>query len=253
MWRLRYVLLSLVLVPAPLLGQVQVSLLVPGDAMSLGAQIQALERSREALLEARQSVETALGDVERVLETLRRSASPCDQAALVRHQAPGGADSPPPARPASRSLRDLWSAVRSAIELRSRDLDRLQALALARIVRYQMPAETPLPLLPARDARDSGRPVVATARDLEVPGAPRLEVSPLLPAGLPSAGEPPACQPEAEPTRSMEEVGLERAQPVLAALEGDAPGPSSDPSAPRLPTVDGQEALSRPGDDESQP
>ncbi len=75
MWRTLKSLIILAIVPGALFAQVSATLLERNEGLDPYSAVRALESSREALLQAREAVDAALGEVDVALEALRAVAS----------------------------------------------------------------------------------------------------------------------------------------------------------------------------------
>ena len=76
MWRTLKSLIILAIVPGALFAQVSATLLERNEGLDPYSAVRALESSREALLQAREAVDAALGEVNLALEALRAVAPP---------------------------------------------------------------------------------------------------------------------------------------------------------------------------------
>ncbi|MBI4604608.1 MAG: hypothetical protein HY721_21820 [Planctomycetes bacterium] len=231
MWRLRYVLVALVLVPARARGQVDVALLERDPEVELRSHVLALERSRQALLEAREAVDAALAEVDQTLAVLRASSLRPGRRSLAAR----------PAEPRARrgswlrvllppSLEDtlerLGMAVTRELEGARPLIADLREAACRRAAAELAPAGL-AGLAPAIAPSPAAQPEAIPAR------LTALEAAPAVPDAGPAARVPP---PEESPSTSTREAVTERLA-LDAAPDVPAPPPESapEPEAPTLP------------------
>lgn len=255
MTKIRNLVLLLVIVPSPAASQVAVELVSRDELMTPTASIIALERSREALLQARMSIDEAVLEVDETLALLRALEVHGGEETPLQmpgHVSSGGralVEGILDALDLKRTARDLFVVVErrvaAGVEAVRPVLDRIRTTVFrdrkgkdASLA--QGPAFlTPAVLAPRRSPEGSSRRVATpfTAFEARPAGLQAFEdadVAGRVPALSSIAAPPPPSAPSVRPDPAHDEAI------VRHALPGGLPGPveTREPHEPTLPAVE---------------
>jgi len=205
----RLVFVVIVVVCGNLRAQVGVVRLEPDGSES----VRALERSRLALLQARDAVDSALLEVEQALAALRPSASAGPEAASEKRN-----------EPRTFLLAARWKAMVAALNVR---LPNAQRHVKAIVDQVQAVVRRFDQVVPPRAtvAADAHRPASPAEAAMPLAGLARPQESAVVRASAPSFGEPRAV-----PTSGTLETARDRE--IIEPLLPRNPGPSAEPETP---------------------